>query len=468
MANTFLNRNEDLKALEEIYQRPGAQLAIVYGRRRVGKTRLLLRFTEGKPHVFYTGIKKTETQQALEFSEEIEKLLGHATPVLFANWRDAIGYAFESCVGRQEKAVVVIDEFPEVQEENRSVPGEISSRLDRYSTEANLMLVLCGSAVRQMEQLLEGREPLYLRQSLTLRLRPFGFEQASLFMDGWDFTKRVEAYAVIGGMPMYLSEAAQHRDVKEFLAEKVINPRGLFFTEGLTIVGQELGDVPLLFGLLEAIAGGAGKLSEISSAVGKKSVDLSARLKRLQAVDLVKREVPATEDKPEKSKRGRYVIKDNFIRSWFRFVYPYSGLIDAGMHAEVMRKVDTDLSTFIGQPVEDIVRQAVAKESARGKLPILLSRVGRYWDKASDIDICGAGTEGEYLWGECKWRNRKIGVDVYYALKEKVRNTRINVDGVNLYLLCSKSGFSDKLREVADAEGVILWDADRLERTLSE
>ena len=132
MTNTFLNRNEDLKALEDIYQRPGAQLAIVYGRRRVGKTRLLLRFTEGKPHVFYTGIKKTETQQALEFSEEMEKLLGHATPVLFDNWSDAIGYAFESCVGRPEKAVVVIDEFPEVQEENRSVPGEISSRLDRY------------------------------------------------------------------------------------------------------------------------------------------------------------------------------------------------------------------------------------------------------------------------------------------------------------------------------------------------
>lgn len=464
----FLDREEDLRALEEIYRRPGAQLAVVYGRRRVGKTRLLLQFVKDKPHVFYTAIKKTETQQAIDFSAEMDALAARATPILFSNWQNAIGHMFESYVGRPDKVVVVIDEFPEVWEQNRSVPGEISARLERYSREANLMLVLCGSAVRQMEQLLGGREPLYLRQSLMLKVRPLDFAQASPFLMGWDFTRRVEGYAVMGGMPMYLSEAAEHGNVRDFLAAKVVNPRGLFFNEGNTIVGQELGDVAMFFGLLEAIAGGAGKLAEISSAVGKKAEDISAYLRKLEGIELVKREVPATEKNPAKSKKGRYEIKDNFIRTWFRFVYPYTGLIDAGQQRLVMSRVEAGMSTFLGRPTEEVVRQGVLTENARGNLPITLSRIGRYWDKSTEIDICGVGEKKrEFIWGECKWQNSWMGAGIYHSLREKVEASGVNPGGKNLYLLCSKSGFTPKLTAIAAEEEVVLWDAGTLERILA-
>ncbi len=466
--DVFLDREEDLRALDEIYERPGTHLAVVYGRRRVGKTRLLLQFAKDKPHVFYTAIKKTETQQALEFSEEMEKLVAHDTPIHHDNWRDAIGYMFESYVGRSDKVVVVIDEFPEVWGQNKSVPGEISARLERFAGESNMMLVLCGSAVRQMEQLLGGREPLYLRQSLMLKVKPLDLTQASLFLEEWDFTSRVEAYAVMGGMPMYLSEAARHRNLRDFIAQKVINPRGLFFGEGNTIVGQELGDVAMYFGLLEAIAGGAGKLADISSAVGKKAEDLSVYLRKIEGIQLIKREVPATEKNPVKSKKGRYVITDNFVRFWFRFVHPYAGLIDAGQQDLVMKRVEAGLSTFLGRPTEEVVRQAVLAESTRGNLPITVTRLGRYWDKNREIDICGAGEKKrEYLWGECKWQNSKMGAGVYHLLKEKVDASGVNPGGKNSYLLCSKSGFTPKLRSLAAKEEIILWDAKALERIMA-
>jgi AAA+ ATPase superfamily predicted ATPase len=467
--NRFLNREEELRILDETYSRQGAQLALIYGRRRVGKTRLLQEFSrDKKPTIFYTATRKSEAQQAHEFSDELEHIVSHATPLYFDNWPAALSLMLETYVGFADKVLVVLDEFSEIDNQNASITSELSSKLERFP-ESNVMIVLSGSAIKQMERLKDPSEPLHRRFTCQFQLKPFRFREAQPFFGEWSFARKVEAYSILGGMPMYLEEAARYPNILDFLRRQVVNPRGLFLDEGEKIINQEFGRPARYFAILTAIAGGKTKGSEISNEIGLHLNDISDYLRKLEEIDLVVYEVPATETNRLKSKKGLYFIKDNFLRFWFRYVYRYRGRIELGEADRVMEYVERDLSTLAGFPAEEVVRDAVRLENSRGNLPISLDRVDRYWDKnVYDIDVCGVGERGgEYLWGNCKWQARKMGVPDYISLKQRVIDSRVNPGGTNVYLLCSRSGFTRELTEIAEAEGAILWDARKLESIMA-
>lgn len=460
----FYNREEETARLEEAYARPGFQLAVVWGRRRVGKTYLLRSFVKGKPHVFFTGTRTSELQQVAQFSEALEELLAHATPLAFDNWRRALGYVFETLGKSGERVVVVLDEYSDIEEVDPSVPGQLRALIDRYP-EANLLLVLCGSAVRRMEKLSRGDQPLYGRAQTIFKVSPFGFREAELFMEGRPFAGRVAAYGVAGGMPMYLAAASGYTTIEAFLRAQVINTTGAFFEEGNTVIGQEMREPGKFFAVLDAIAAGNTRLSKISSALGIKQTTVHPYLSRLETIEVIKRVVPATESNPRKSKKGQYLIRDNFIRFWFKYVHPNSGRIEGGEADLVLRKTLEDLDNFLGKAGEEVTREALLGENRKGRLPFEVRSLGKYWDNNVEIDICGVGQGRQFLWGECKWQRSQVGPGLYHQLKEKVARAGFG-EAENHYVFCSKSGFTKKMLKLAEEEALLLYGPEELERAI--
>lgn len=464
----FINRGEELKELERLYKMAGAKMVLVYGRRRVGKTRLLQEFAKGKQAIFYTADARTESDQLEEFRARMAEFLGpHVGLARFKDWPDALGYLMEELSKQRRKVIVVLDEFPEITRQNRSVPSSLRAIWDRTEGESNVMLALSGSLVGEMERLAQGQEPLYGRFRGRLRLRPLDFSEASLFFPGRSFAERVEAYAVLGGMPAYLSIGADSSGIWETIRKDILNPRSILYEEVPFMLGQELREPARYLSILMAIARGLTRPAQIGGATELKAQAVNSYLARMEVMDVTGRMVPVTEKSPEKSRKGAYFIKDNFVRFWMRFVLPNRYLVESGQTRTVMDNIKSTFAGFVASTWEEIVRQTVSMRDSSGELPLELTRIGRYWDNNVEIDICGLGKKNSYLWGECQWRREKMGTEVLDNLKEKVARAGFAGSGTHHYLLCSKSGFRAGLIERARQDNVLLWDIVEVESIIS-
>lgn len=464
----LIDRDEELKELKRLYGLPGAKMVLVYGRRRVGKTTLIRHFVEGKQHLYYTADTRTEHDQVEEFTRHLEELLGESAALIrFAGWPEGLKYMFERLRSEKKKTVVVFDEFSEITRQNREVPSVLRSIWDGVQRDSNVMLILSGSLVGEMEKLMQGREPLYGRFRGRMKLRPLRFRDASLFFPDRTFASKVESYAVLGGMPAYLSIGADSTGIIKTIEEDILNPRSILFEEIPFMLGQELREPARYLSVLQAIARGMTRPAQIGGATGMNASTLHLYLSRLEAMDIVDRQVPVTEKSPEKSRKGTYWIKDNFVRFWMKYVLANKYLVESNQTASVIKTIKDGLTTFTGPVFEDVVREAVIAENSRGGLPIPLARVGRFWDRNSEIDICALGMdENAYLWGECRWRKEKMGVEVLEALKQKIQDSGFG-SAHNHLILCSKSGFKQSLIDKAKREPVILWDLEAVEKALS-
>jgi AAA+ ATPase superfamily predicted ATPase len=417
-----------------------------------------------KDSIYYIAARKSETQQAVEFSDEMEAIHAHATPLVFDSWSNALRMLVDECRGRKKKLVVVLDEFSQIESQNEAVPSELNAIVEKAGRDAEIMIVLCGSAVSQMERLAAPDQPLYRRFNQQLQLRPFRFEEAMLFLPDRSFEKIVEAYSLLGGMPMYLSEAARYRSLDKFLSEEVLNSKGLFFGEGDVLVAQEVRG-SMYPAILEAIAFGNTRITEIGAVVGEERNSLSPYLRKLEALDLIAKEVPVTEANPAKSKRGIYLIKDNFLKFWYSYVNRHRARIEAE-DPQILRYVKRDVSTEVGHGAEAVFRRALEIMNQKGELPVDLDRVGRYWDRrVYDLDACGVGVEkGVFLWGDCKWKNSTMGLGDYENFRQRVDMSGVNPRGENHFILLSRAGFDKGLLDLARTDGALTLDSNALER----
>lgn len=463
----FLNRSEELASLEMLYQEAGGKLVLMYGRRRVGKTRLLREFCRGKKYLYYPAATEAEAAQVQKYNRFMQEFLGGVPTGAFYRWEEILEYSLATLADTGEPIVVVFDEFQDVLRENKAVPSILRNFWDAAGQFSNLTVVLCGSIMSEMQRLNDGREPLYGRFKGVIHLKPLAFGQSREFLRGFTVDKQAEMYSIFGGMPAYLEMAAKQRRPIEAVKKLILNPASVLYEEVPLILGQELRGPAKYMSIMEAIARGLTKPSQIKAATRISSASLPGYLAQLESMGLVARDVPVTEKSPDKTKRSIYVLRDNLVRFWYRFLFPNRYLIEEGDRDSVMDIVKRDIGTYLGVTTEQIWREAVRCANRAGNLPLKLARTGRYWTGDLEIDICGVGEEHDsYLWGECEWRNARMDNGDLYGLIEKVRRGRINPDGKNTYLLCSKSGFTDRLKETAEELGTLLWSLDELDTML--
>jgi len=457
----FLDRTAETAVLAEAWDRAGAGLLILYGRRRVGKTELLRHFASGRRHVFFVATQASSAFQLRSFSSAVRQGLGdEAAGVSFSDWGAA--FQFLASRSRNERILVVLDEFPYLVEAEPALPSLLQSAWDSELKGTEMLLALCGSSISFMEsEVLGHRSPLFGRRTGQFLLEPLEYREAALFFPGRSAEELVERYALLGGMPAYLQQFADIEDLWDGVARRILRKGAFLHDEVPFLLMQELRDPRLYLSVLAALAEGRTRIGEIAQrALGPgTSSQASFYLKTLQDLRLVERRVPITETSPGKSRKGLYRIVDPFLRFWMRFVYSEASAVEGGEAGEVIEQVLRPVwSDFVAPVFEQICRQHVRRSPQDLGLEWRPAVVGSWWSPQGELDLVATDSRRtRLLCGECKWSTRAVGVDVLDSLRDKALRLGGELGTKEIRLaLFARRGFTEAVRRRAREEGVRL------------
>ena len=450
----FVDREQEMATLQSEYDRDGSGLVVLYGRRRVGKTTLISEFIRDKKALFFLASEESESQNRLAFQQKAADFLNSdlLKNVEVKSWdvlfRAIMDTHFDS------KPVIVLDEFQYLGRSNPAFPSVFQRIWEEILKDRQVMVILCGSLISMMQsQTLAYDSPLYGRRTAQIRLKQIPFAYYHEFFPEKSRKELIEMYAVTGGVPKYIELFSQSKDIYSAIETCVLNRSGYLYDEPHFLLQQEVSEVGSYFSIIKAIAAGNTKLSAIAGVLEVKSTSLTKYLKTLIDLDILEREVPVTEDSPEKSKKGLYKIKDNYLRFWFAFVYPNMSFIESGHGRIVMDKIRKSLvRNHIAFVYEDVCRERMWEMNAQSAWPFYFSKLGRYWDSKEEIDIAAIDPDGKNLiLGECKYWQEPVGVSVLRELEAKAKTVSWEKEKRKTWLvLFSVNGFTEELRAVAE------------------
>lgn len=456
----FINRTKELAYLNSEYGKKGASLVVLYGRRRMGKTTLITQFGSDKNMLYFFATEESESENRNAFkrivadyikSDLLKKAYVNDWELLF---RELLSY------NPHERRLIVIDEFQYLGKANPAFPSIFQKIWDTQLKDANVMVILCGSLVSMMEeQTLAYSSPLYGRRTGQIKLGPIEFSHYHEFFEGKSRKELIEYYSVTGGVPKYIELFAGMEDVHTAIRERVISRQSFLYEEPAFLLQNEVSEVGSYFSMIRAIAAGNHKLGKIAAALEVKQTSLTKYLKTLIELDLLERQVPITEEQPEKSKRGLYFIKDHFIEFWFKFIYPYKSFIETG-HAdfvlEEIRRYGVD--RHIAYVYETICRDEMWNLNMEHVWDFHFDKVGRWWDGQAEIDIVAFDSRGQdIIFGECKYTDQPVGTEVFYQLADKAKRVRWKDRRRESFILFSINGFTREMEDLAESRpGIVL------------
>lgn len=463
----FIGRERELAALEEMWTRRGAQFLVTYGRRRTGKTALLLRFAQGKPYLYWPASQSSATYLLRSFSQA---LWNHANPTnpasadfSFSHWEQALRFVREMAAG--QRLLLIVDEFPYVTKADPSLPSVLQNIWDHHLKETSLFLALAGSHVGMMENtVLSYKAPLYGRATGVLQVKPMPLDQARQFLPAYSTAQAVDTYAILGGIPAYLEQFDDNRSLEFNLRTRLLNLTSFFLIDPLYLLNEALHEPRNYHSICAAIGLGARRPSEIAHMTGLERTNLPKYLNVLQTLGFLERCAPVSWRGDSGHERGIYVIKDHYLRFYFRFVQPYLADLERGNLDLVVGKIMGQLPAYVGSTVfEELCQEWVLSKGLRGELPFRPVRVGAYWDDKVEVDVVAASpAERAVLLGEAKYTNLPVGEDVLDSLLAKASAWGLPVGWQTHYALFSKSGFTATLRARAERERVILADLEQI------
>ncbi|MFC3960220.1 ATP-binding protein [Halovivax cerinus] len=441
----FVNRTAELEQLQELYESNEAELAVVYGRRRLGKTALVRQSLDAYDGaVVYQARQKTSRLQLQQFVEAAATAYPDVERIR-KNWEDVLRYLAE------QDAIVVLDEFPYLVEQEPSLPSVVQALLDHELEDSSATFVLVGSSISMMEEAaLLGNSPLYGRSSVKLDVGPLPFSAALSFFDEVPSpAEQVKTWSIFGGVPYYLEEIDPKRTLETVVSRTILSRHGTLHNEPDYVLRMELTEPTRYFSILEALAAGKTSRNEIAGQTGIDYNQLSKYLDRLSRLRLVDQHVPITERKA-RSKRSRYRIRDSFFRFWFRFVYGAAAEYDELGDEAYQTLIEPEIADFASRSFETLCCTAL-----RTFYPSkTVTKTGQWWYDDHEIDVVGFTTDGTLIAGECKFRESTLGYDAFSKLRDHVDELRWTPrdgsDRTETYALFSKSGFSNAVEEVAE------------------
>lgn len=458
----FVNREKEKAFLEAEFQKDSASFVVIYGRRRIGKTSLIKEFIKDKNALFFLATEESEAENRNAFKAKVAEYIGN--PLLaqaqIDSWEELFSYIIND--DAHSRKLIIMDEFQYIGKANRAFVSVLQKIWDTMLADKNIMLILCGSLVNMMySQTLSYDSPLYGRRTGQIKMKQIAFRYYPQFFSDISERQLIECYAVTGGVPKYIETFEPYTDVYTAIERCVMSKESYLYEEPSFLLEKEVQDVGSYFSIIKTIASGKEKQSEIASALNVAQTNLPKYLKTLIDLDILEREVPATEDKPEKSKMGLYKIKDNYIRFWFRFIYPYRSYIEMDNTDFVMQKIQQGfVANHAAFVYEDICRREYMPALvADGKWDFTPTRIGRWWDRSdTEIDIVAVDENSDnVIFGECKFTNDPMDVDVYYHLLEKIEKVDWKKQNrINHFVFFSFNGYSEKLKQLADEKDNIL------------
>lgn len=444
----FVNRRAELAALERWWTRD-ERAAVVWGRRRVGKTALLQQFLDGRRAVFHIGAGRSELEELRLLSDGVAAGLPGGVRDLAArpyrDWDDAL----EDVAARatDDPALLVLDELPELVRTTPALPGILRAFLDRTAGRTKLRVLLCGSAVRHMEAMQTEREPLYGRFDLSLLVHPFGPHEAALLLEDLTPADRALVYGVVGGVPLYLTWWDPRESVEDNLLRLVCTPGARLLTEGDLVLRTDVEGGELAQQVLHAIANGRTQHGEIKRDIGAEPMRTLERLVELRLVERVR---PVGESL--RTKRRTYRIVDPFLRFHLGVVSRFRAEIERGLGPSILPVLRERLDGHLGSVYEAAFRDHLRTLAAGGALPVddPVVAIGPWWDRSGqhelDALVLTGASSTPAMAGEVKWATSVDGRRIVQRLRRKVE-TGLHLDPDDLtYVVCAR----DEVRNVGD------------------
>jgi len=455
----FVNRVSELELLEKRYASGKAEFFVLYGRRRVGKTELLARFCEGKRSIFFVSDLGSEISLRTALSAAVNTTLfgPNQMNAVYSTWEDLLNALTQAA--QSERLVVVLDEFPYLVTAHPPLSTILQRVWDQTLKNSQIMLILCGSYIGMMEETVLGYQaPLYGRRTAQYLLEPLQFKDARLFYPSFPLEDQVRAYAVYGGTPAYLHTIQSQQSLKNNILDGILTRGSFLYDEVRFVLQQELREPRNYFAILQAIAAGKTRLNEIKQATGIEGA--TAYLDTLQQLHLVERLVPVTETQPQKSRRGIYRLKDQYLRFWFRYVHPNRSQLERGASQTILEnQVLSEIDHFASLTFEEICQQFFWQAGLSGKLPFVPANIANWWNAHEEIDLIVLG-EKDAILVECKWTSKPVGIDMLAELERKAQLVKPELGDRQIrFALCSRSGFTPQLiKDVEQRTDVMLLD----------
>ncbi len=411
----FVGREEELAALEQMYEKSDFQMAVIYGRRRVGKTSLIDEFVKGKRTLYFTAQQKTSRQNLELFSAAAYAAFDMpASLPSFSTWNDALAFVVQQAgkLDKEQPLVFVFDEFPYAAEADASLASVLQTAIDHGFKQTRTRIILCGSNEGFMEsEVLGSKSPLYGRRTMQMRLSPFDYLDAARMLPKAKPEELVAYYATFGGTPYYLSQIDTSKSYEENVSDLFFNRLGMLYEEPLMLLRQELHEPASYNSILDAIGSGATAPTRIAEKAGVNPNSVGKYLKTLASLGIIEKTSPLGAGS---AKASIWKFKDPFFAYWYRFVSGYLGTIEEGAGRAVAPYATSGqvFDTYVGKQFETVCLQWVRRESIAGRLPFAALEFGQWWGtdprerEEVDIDVVATNKiERELLVGECKWRN---------------------------------------------------------------
>ena len=454
MIQQFINREEELKFLEGKYLEDSPQLIIIYGRRRVGKTELIKKFIQNKKSIYIlcsrTSIKENIDELKKKFYEITGKeyFLNLNTTSFFDLFKFFVNEI------KNEKIVVVFDEFPYLMEIDKSIVSIFQKIWDELLVNTRVFLILCGSSMGMMEsELLSYRSPLYGRRTGQWKVEPFKFKDIRKIFENFSIEDAIKIWSVFGNIPYYLSFFDKNLSVEENIKNKILKKGEVLFEEPKFLLKEEFREPKTYTLILKYISLGYNTQGQLSSITGIEKGNLSKYLSVLEETKIIEHILPLGQ-----RKRGIYVINDPFFNFWFRFVYPNISDLEIGLIDEVFSRISSELNDYYGIMFERLVLELIKTKTI--EFPFNFDWVGKWWHKDKEIDIIALNSKtNEIVFVECKWQENVDTKKILNELKEKSKFVKWRNEKRKEYYAIFAKSFKEKTKE----ENLFLFDLKDLE-----
>ncbi len=432
----FYNRDNELKDINKIINSKKSEFVYIYGRRRIWKTRLILESLNNEQKLYFFVWDKTEKELIGEFSEIIKSELW-IWYINFDSFRNLIDFLFD--YAKNNKLIVIFDEFQNFYKINKWIFSDFQYFWDLDKDNSNIKLFCLGSHFTLMKEIFENnKNPLFGRKTASFYLKNFDINTQVQILNDYKILSSKNLlyfYSIFAWIPKYieifLNEYEKNSSNKNFLDDILdiyIKENSFYLFEWKELFALEFGkSYDIYFGILSAIASWNTKKSLIADYTGIWIDSIWQYLNKLEKYfELIERIIPIT-DKTT-SKNSRYIIKDWFLKFWFRYIFKYDYLFKIKDFDKLKNFIKTDINNFLWFVFEDLVKDILIEENLFWKLPFRFEKIWKYFDKKwfNEIDIVLLNSkEKKVMFIECKLNNDKIREIEYKKLKEKVKTTGI-------------------------------------------
>lgn len=423
MPTPFIGRSRELSEFNRLYHSQKAEFLILYGRRRIGKTRLVTHWIEtAKPRaLFWIAEPTSSVDQLRSFSQTVFRFESDSQPPVdmsYGDWRTA----FEALarLAEKERLAVVIDEFTYLLEAEPAVSAYLQHAWDHTLSQSNLFLIISGSHLGMMHrQVLSYQAPLYGRSTANLLLQPLPFGVTQSFYAHYAADERVAVYAMLGGVPAYWERFAPDRSITENIRQEFLNYSASLHDEPRLLLADFLRDPHNYVAIFRAIANGAATPKEIARFSGLDEKHVPQYLNVLADTGFIARRVPVTQ--PPSSRLGRHFITDPFLRFYYRFLARRQSQLALGVEEQALEEIRRHLLDFIGTYTwEELCQEWLLRATGHDRLPFLPDQVGGAWTRKAQVDVVGINSmEKTLILGECKWSPKPMDRDVIETLMQK-------------------------------------------------